>query len=180
MNLRNFLGILFCCAGLLVAGQPADANTVDGVTFTVTNPDLSGSPGDLLTWNYKVTNNNSDGFEVFAFDVNASAGFAGGTPDQSVFDLFGPTNIIANGASFSGTLFSFLSDSSVPNSSNTGFFDLTVLLLDSQGNFVNVIDLTDNYSATITTSAAVPEPSALLLLASGLLAGLFLIRRTAQ
>jgi hypothetical protein len=53
-------------------------------------------------------------------------------------------------------------------------------LLDSQGNFANVIDLTDNYSATITSSAAVPEPGTLMLLGSGLLAGFLILRRAAN
>jgi PEP-CTERM motif len=178
MRQRNLLGILLLCAGMLVVVPAAKADTVDGITFTVTNPDLSGSPGDTLTWDYSVAN--SSGLEVIALDVNAPAGFTGGTPDASVFDLFGPTGIIADGSTFTGTLFSFISDPAVSNSTNTGFFDLTVLLLDSQGNFVNVIDLTDNYSATITSSAAVSEPGTLMLLGSGLLAGLLFLRRAAH
>jgi PEP-CTERM motif len=146
----------------------------------VTNPNLTGSPGDTLTWDYSVANNNPDGLNVFALDVNAPAGFTGGIPDQSVFDLFGATDEVANGASFAGTLFSFHSDLTVPNSTNTGFFDLTVLLLDSQGNLVNIIDLTDNYSATIASAAAVPEPGTLILLGSGLMVGFLFLRRAAQ
>jgi hypothetical protein len=163
---------------MFVVVPAASADTVDGITFTVTNPDLSGSPGDTLTWDYSVTN--SSGLAAIALALNAPVGFTGGTPDASVFDLFGPTGIITDGSSFSGTLFSFLSDPTVPNSTNTGFFDLTVLLLDSQGNFANVIDLTDNYSATITSSAAVPEPGTLMLLGSGLLAGFLILRRAAN
>jgi hypothetical protein len=178
MRHRNLLGILLFCAGILAVVPAAKADTVSGITFTVTNPDLSGSPADTLTWNYSVAN--SSGLDAIALDLNAPVGFTGGTPDESAFDLFGPTGIISDGSTFTGTLFSFISDPSVPNSSNAGFFDLTVLLLDSQGNFVNVIDLTDNYTATITSSAAVPEPGTLMLLGSGLLAGFLLLRRSAH
>lgn len=178
MRHRNLLGILLLCSGMLAVVPAAKADTVSGITFTVTNPDLSGSPGNTLTWDYSVTN--SSGLEAIALDLNAPAGFTGGIPDASVFDFFGPTGIIGDGNNFSGTLFSFLSDPTVASSTNSGFFDLTVLLLDSQGNFVNLIDLTDNYSATISSSAAVPEPGTLLLLGSGLLAGLLFLRRAAH
>jgi len=163
---------------MLVVVPTAKADTVDGVTFTVTNPVLSRSPGDTLTWNYSVSN--SSGLDAIALDLNAPVGFTGGIPDASVFDPFGPTGIIADGGTFTGTLFSFISDPAVSSSTNTGFFDLTVLLLDNQGNFVNVIDLVDNYSATITSSAAVPEPGTLILVGSGLLAGLLFLRRAAH
>ena len=178
MRQRDILGILLFCVGILAVVPAGKADTVDGITFTVTNPDLSGSPGDTLTWDYSVSN--SSGLEAIALDLNAPVGFTGGVPDASVFDLFGPTGIIADGGTFTGTLFSFISDPAVSSSTNTGFFDLTVLLLDSQGNFVNVIDLTDNYSGTITSSAAVPEPGTLMLLGSGLLAGLLFLRRVAH
>jgi hypothetical protein len=178
MRHRNILGILLFCAGMLAVVPGAKADTVDGLTFTVTNPDLNGKPGDTLTWNYSVSN--SSGLDAIALDINAPTGLTGGTPDASVFDLFGLSGVIADGASFNGTLFSFVSDPAVSNSTNTGFFDLTVLLLDSQGNFVDVIDLTDNYDATITSSAAVPEPGTLMLLGSGLLAGLLFLRRVAH
>jgi len=175
MRHRNLLGILLFAVGMLAVTPRTKADTMDGITFTVTNPDLGGNPGATLTWNYSVSN--SSGLEAIALDLNAPAGFTGGTPDVSVFDLFGPSGVIADGGSFNGTLFSFVSDPIVSNSTNTGFFDLTVLLLDSFGNPVDVVDLTDNYSATISPAANVPEPGTLLLLASGLLAGLLLCRR---
>ena len=178
MRHRNLVGILLFSLGLLAVVRPANADTVDGITFTVTNPNLTGHPGDTLTWDYSVTNN-SGGLTVFALDVNAPAGFTGGNPDASVFDLFGPTTMIASGASFTGTLFSFISDPLVPSSSNTGFFDLTALLVDSQGSLVNIIDLTDAYSATIAPAAGVPEPGTMMLLASGFLACMLLSRRSA-
>src|SRR4029077_10691308 len=128
-----------------------------------------------------VTDNNSVGLNVFALSVNETALFNGGAPDQAVFDNFGGTNIVSSGAPLTGTLFSFLSDPTVPNSTNAGSFLLTVILQDSQGHFVGMpFDLTEQYSATITSAANVPEPGTLMLLASGLLAGLLISRRAAH
>jgi hypothetical protein len=182
MRHRIVLGMLLFCAGLLAVVVPAKADSMDGVTFTVTTPNLSGHPGDTLTWTYKLTDNNTDGLNVFFADLSTPLGFSvtDGTP-KNTFDNFGGSNIVANGTSFSGTLLSFQSFTTVPNSINTGFFDLTLLLQDSHGNFVGIpFDLVENYSATIAPSANVPEPGTLLLLASGLLAGLLIVRRTAQ
>ena len=64
--------MLFYCAGLLAVVQPVTADTMDGVTFTVTNPNLSGSPGDKLIWNYTLTNNS-------AFTNPTSIGLYSGT-----------------------------------------------------------------------------------------------------
>jgi hypothetical protein len=178
---RILLGTLLLCTGLLAAVQVAKADTMDGVTFTVTNPNQTGTPGQTLTWDYSVINSNPDGLDVFFVAVTAPLGFGvnDGTP-LNTFDSFGGTDLVANGTSVSGMLFSFQSFTTMPNSTNTGFFDLTLILQDSLGNPMDIIDLTDNYSAVIAPAANVTEPGTLLLLASGLLAGLFLCRRAAQ
>ncbi len=74
-----------------------------------------------------------------------------------MFDGFGAG--IADGSSMIGSLFSFTADPSVLNSFNSGSFDLQVLLADG-----SVIDLFQNYSATIAPAVSVPEPSAASLL----------------
>jgi hypothetical protein len=178
---RILLGTLVLCTGLLAAVQAAKADTMDGVTFTVTNPNQTGTPGQTLTWDYSVINKNPDGLDVFFVAVTAPSGFGvnDGIP-LNTFDSFGGTDLVANGTSVSGTLFSFQSFTTMPNSTNTGLFDLTLILQDSLGNPVNVIDLTDNYSAVIAPSAAVPEPGTLMLLGSSLLAGFLFLRRAAQ
>ena len=181
MHHRFVLGMLFYCAGLLAVVQPVTADTMDGVTFTVTNPNLSGSPGDKVIWNYTLTNNSAGGLEVFFADLSTPAGFnvGDGIPVNS-FDDFGGSNIVANGHTFSGTLYLFQSFPTVPESTNTGFFDLTLFLLDSQNSLVNIVDFNEKYSATIASSTAIPEPGTLLLLASGLLAGFLVSRRAAH
>jgi PEP-CTERM motif len=176
MRHRNSLGILLCCAVLLAVVQPAKADTMDGVTLTLTSPDLAGSPGDTLVWNYKLINNNPDGLGVLVADVNAPAGFSGGIP-LNFLNMFGPPPLVAHGATQTGTLYEFSSDPTVPNSINRGMFQLDVVLQDSLGTDIVFNEI---YSATITSSTNVAEPGTLMLLASGLLAGFLVIRRAAH
>jgi hypothetical protein len=179
MRHRILLGILLFCIGLLATVQGAKADTMDGVTFTVTNPNLSGSPGDALTWMYSLANNNPDGLDVLFVALITPSGFdvSDGSP-LNTFDSFGGTDVVTNGANVvDGTLFSFQSFTTVPNSTNTGLFDLTLILQDSNGNPVGLpFDLTEKYSATITSSTSIPEPGTLLLLACGLMAGFLFLR----
>lgn len=158
---------LFVLALFLLAGA-ASANTVDGVTFTLVQADLSGSPGDILTWQYDVTNNS--GGDIFANSVGSDL-FNSGSEDTSQFDFFGTSGVISTGGSLIGTLFSFDSDPSVPNSFNSGQFDLNVALADGSS-----IDLFANYSATITPGTPTPEPASITLVATAL-AGLLAFRR---
>jgi hypothetical protein len=175
MRVRNLLAIMVLCLGMFGGLQPAKADTVDGVSFTLVQADLNGSPGDTLTWQYNVVNNS--GFDIFANGVDSSI-WSGGTGDASPFDFFAPAGfVIPDKASLlGGTLFSFISDPGVTNSFNSGVFDLFVQLSDPNG---TVLDLTANYTATITTSTPVPEPSFLALLTTAVLAAamFFALRR---
>jgi len=172
MRHRNLLGILLFCLGILAFGQPAKADTVDGVTFTLVNANLTGSAGDVLTWDYNVSN--ASGFQILGLSVSGGL-FSGGTPNALAFDGFGSSGTIDDGSSLQGVLFSFASDPLVSNSFNSGQFDLSVLLFDPN---LDSVDLFANYTGTINTvTSNVAEPSILLLLASALLAGLLFSRR---
>jgi hypothetical protein len=175
MRHRNLLGTLLFCLGVLALGQPAKADTVDGVTFTLVNANLTGNPGDTLTWDYNVTN--ASGFQILGLFVSGGI-FSGGTPNALAFDGFGASGTIDDGSSLQGVLFSFASDPSVSSSLNSGQFDLTVLLFDTN---LDTIDLFADYTGTISPAAMnVPEPSTLLLLASALVAGFLFSRRAAH
>jgi len=170
MRHRNLLGILLFCVGLLAIVQPAMADTVDGVTFTLVSADQAGNPGGTLTWDYNVSN--ASGVTIVGLFVNGGL-FTGGTPNALAFDGFGTSGTIDNGSSLQGVLFSFASDPGVQNSFNSGQFDLTVLLEDNNGTFV---DLFSDYTGTISPKANVAEPGTLLFLVSGLLAALLALR----
>jgi hypothetical protein len=175
MRNRNLLGTLLFCLGILAFEQPAKADTVDGVTFTLVNANPTGSPGDTLTWDYNVSN--ASGFQILGLFVSGGI-FSGGTPNALAFDGFGASGTIDDGSSLQGVLFSFASDPSVSSSFNSGQFDLTVLLFDTN---LDTIDLFADYTGTISPAAMnVPEPSTLLLLASALLAGFLFCRRAAH
>lgn len=151
------------------------ADTVDGITFTLVNANLTGSPGDTLTWDYNVSN--ASGVQILGLFVSGGI-FSGGAPNALAFDGFGPSGTIDDGSSLQGALFSFASDPLVSSSFNSGKLDLTVLLFDT--NFT-VIDLFADYTGTISpVTTNVPEPGTLLLLASGLIAGLLVCRRPAH
>jgi len=156
--------MLFCLTLLAFCGLArADGiDSLDGVTFTLVQANPSGNPGDKLTWMYDVTNDS--GYQIAGLYVNAGL-FIGGTPNAGAFDDFGPSGIINNDSSLEGVLFSFASDPTVANSVNTGQFDLGILILDPNG---DQIDLYQTYSATISPATPVPEPGALPLLAVGL------------
>jgi PEP-CTERM motif-containing protein len=172
MRHRNLLGTLLFCLGILAFAQPAVADTVDGITFTLVNANLTGNPGDTLTWDYNVSN--ARGVQILGLFVSGNI-FSGGTANSLAFDGFGPSGTIDNGFSLQGVLFRFFSDPLTSNSTNSGKFDLTVL--DANG---KQIDLFAHYTATISPAGNVPEPGTLALLASGLLAGLLVIRRAAH
>jgi hypothetical protein len=174
MRYRNLLGTLVFCLGILAFEQPAKADTVDGVTFTLVNANLTGSPGDTLTWDYNVSN--ASGFQILGLFVSGGI-FSGGTPNALAFDGFGASGTINDGSSLQGVLFSFASDPSVSSSFNSGKFDLSVLLFDTN---LDTPDLFVDYTGTIAAATNVPEPSTLLLLASALLAGFLFSRRAAH
>ncbi len=178
MLYRMLFGILIGCLGLATFAGVAQADTVSAgtgsITFALVNADLTGTPGDTLTWQYDVTNNSGEAIQ--AAYVTPSGSFSGGTADASVFDAFSSLGgTLPDGASLIGTLFNFSADPSVPSSFNSGTFDLGVVLEDG-----TLIDLFENYSATITAPVNVPEPRSLTLLLSGLLIGVFTLRRAGR
>src|SRR5208283_5890411 len=95
--IRKISSIALCATTLLLCATICRADgapsSLDGVTFSLVQPDLTGNPGDTLTWEYDVTNNS--GSTIFAQSINAGI-FSDGTPDGSVFDYFNYFAGIAN------------------------------------------------------------------------------------
>jgi hypothetical protein len=168
--MKKIISMLCCVFGLLLCASVSRADTLDGVTFTLVNANLSGNPGSVLTWQYDVTNNS--GGTISANSISAGS-WTAGTPDGTIFDYFNFFTGIADGASLVGPLFTFTADPLITNSFNSGTFDLNISLSDG-----TPIDLNDPYSATISPVATpVPEPPASLLLLAGMSIALFLSAR---
>jgi len=169
MRYRILLATLGLCFGLLVFLHPAKADTVDGITFTLVQANLTGNAGNTLAWEYSISN--KSGHNIFGDHVDSSI-FSGGTADATAFDLFaGGGFVIANQSNLTGTLFDFNSDPTVSHSFNSGVFDLFVDLAGG-----TQVKLMADYTATISPSTHVPEPGSLLLLVGGFLLATLLFR----
>ena len=128
------------------------------ITFGLGQPNVNGTPGSTVTFQYSVTNNS--GGILYGLAINADP-FVSGVPHANVFDGFGAG--IPNGTTLNGPLYSFTADPLIANSLNSGTFDLTVLLADG----ITTQDLFANYTVTIQSGNA-PEPATASLLLAGL------------
>jgi hypothetical protein len=159
--MKKIVSAIFCIFGLLLGASASRADSMDGVTFTLVDANLTGNPGSILTWQYDVTNNSGDLISANSIDAGI---WTAGTGDSIVFDYFNSFAGISNGASLIGPLYSFTADPSVSSSFNSGVFDLNISLSNGR-----TIDLTDAYSATISPAVApVPEPPVSVLLLAGI------------
>jgi hypothetical protein len=177
MNARNYWCFTLFAALVLCLVSPILA---DSITFGLLPPDgdVSGPPGSLVGWGYSLTNDStSDWF--LATDLNSDS-FSNGAP-TSLFDFpdlapgatvteaFDPVNSIG--------LFELQWDPAAPvGFVNSGDFTLSGQWYDGDpfngSNFIaDATDTSLSYAATVTGSvSSVPEPSNLLLLASGIAA----------
>ncbi len=108
MSYRNLLGAVLLCLGLLAFARPSMADTVDGITFTLVQANLTGHPGDTLTWEYNIIN--ASGSDILGDHVDASV-WSGGVGDAGVFDYFAASDFVipSPGSLMGGTLYAFYS-----------------------------------------------------------------------
>ena len=163
-RLKNLMLLSLVPASLLLAGTAAKA---DSLSISL-DPTLQvGSAGDVLAFDATVTNNS--GSTVF---LNGDNTFVDAplTLDESPFDAFPLT--LGAGDSFTGVLFNIDIPAGAPSDLYTGSFDITGGHFNSSEQFtVGVSDF-----EVQVAPAATPEPSSILLLATGL-AGLALVFR---
>ena len=164
MRLRGVLGILGLCLALFFSARPAVADSVDGVTFTLTSAaNQTGTLGSILTWTFSLENDTDDSAFTANLVVN-QADTNAGTADSSVLTPLFLNPSPGPGNTGTGTLFAF-DLLGAPGSTTLGTYNLTVLLLSG-----TQIDFSGAYGATIAPAAPVPEPRTIVLLALGLVA----------
>ena len=158
--------LLFCFA--LTTFPAAWADTY---SFTALPNDVAGPAGSTVGWGYTVSNESTTSWLVLtALDA---AVFDQGSPD-SLFDFPslapGETVSVAFDPANLAGLYELTWDATAPiGFVNTGFFSLHGEWWDGDplagGNFLSEApDESTPYSATVTGSTSIPEPSAVLVL----------------
>jgi hypothetical protein len=172
---------LLLAATLLVAGR-ANADAVD---FSAVASSPVSDPGTTVGWSYSITNNTAANLEVVEFDVGNFQDTSG-TIDTSLFDfpVIAPFSNVSESydpINFTGLAQFTWSPDAPLGTIESGLFSITLEVLDANGNDTGTsfgVVTTPFSIATTSGTAPVPEPSAGLLLASGLLC-LVLIQRKA-
>ena len=158
--------LMMCLA--LTAFSAAWADTY---SFTALPEDVAGPAGSTVGWGYSISNESATSWLVLTA-LNAGV-FDQGSP-ESLFDFpnIAPgetVSVVFDPANFSG-LYELTWDATAPiGFVNAGFFSLQGEWWDGDplagGNFLSVApDESAPYSATVTGSTSIPEPSAVWIL----------------
>ncbi len=166
--------------GVLLAAQAARA---DSLTFTVLPTDVSGPAGTTVGWGFSITNNSATNYlDISGIDSGLFLA-TDGTPDASVFvfpnlapgqtmtQVYDPVDGLG--------LFQFTWNAGLTTGTmETGVFTLYGAFCDpltdqycaEDGSVASTALATGDYSATVSPLGGVitPEPSAALLLGTGL------------
>lgn len=180
-------GLLALLCALVCPTVRADGTGLGDLTITL--PTISGMAGQQFTVFGTLTNNSSNALYFSTDSVTFNSPAIHGTPDvasNGFLGLFlgldlGPTSIDANSTLTGVDLFTVtIPTGTAPGSYGMNPYDLlggidptcTLGFCDVQ---LGAVEFGVNVQAPVTT----PEPGTLLLLASGLLAGLLVVRRAA-
>jgi hypothetical protein len=143
-------------AGVVYA-SPALADTLD---LSFTNPSLTGSAGETLTFNATALAPSSNAAPVYLNGDNITFSLPAATTDDSPF-LFNFPFSLNPGDSFTGDVFTLPLSSTLAPGIYTGSFEI---LGGSDGSAYEVLSST-NFQASVI--AATPEPDSLLLFGIG-------------
>jgi hypothetical protein len=168
--------LLFTLAAALLILAGGENASADNISFTLVpaSGDISGLAGSTVGWGYTIINDTSDWLVTMSLSADA---FQDGDPD-SFFDFPalapGTSATVDFVAGVSG-VYQLTWDAAAP----IGFVDSGTFILSSDyyngdplagGVYIATApDLTAAYSASVSIPTVVPEPSAVLLLSSGIL-----------
>jgi hypothetical protein len=178
--IRVIATVSVLCAGLLLAARPADADSID---FTATASAPVSSPGTTVGWSYSITNNTSNILVATGLDAGNFNPNSGIIDTGSLFDfpIIAPDSMVAqpyDPINFTGLAQFTWSVTAPPGTVESGQFFLDLYTSDANGDPLAFFG-TFNTPFSISTPNIIPapEPGSLILLASGLLGLLLLLRR---
>jgi len=175
-------GLLALFCALLSPGVRADGTGLGDLTITL--PTISGSAGDTIVVGGTLTNSSSNPLFFSSDSVTFNNTAMSGTADVAFNGIFDPTLLTIAGSStqtLSDLFTVFIAPGATPGLYDMNFYDLLggidpACTLGFCGVQLGTVEFSVNVQGPVPT----PEPGTLLLLASGLLAGMLVVRRAAQ
>ena len=177
-------GLLALLCALLSPAVRADGTGLGDLTITL--PTISGSAGDTIVVLGTLTNTSPNTLDFANDSVTFNNTAIGGVADVTFNAIFGagPSSIGGNSTLINVDLFTvFIANDATPGLYDLNSYDILggtdancTLDFTLCGVQLGAIEFTVNVQGAVPT----PEPGTLMLLASGLLAGVLVIRRAAQ
>lgn len=150
----------------------------DTLNLSLTTPNQTGSPGDTLVFFGTISNPTAATFFLNGDNLSTNPGPPFLNGNGSAFLLDTPPSLGAGGSTGNVDLFSvMIGASAAPGTYTLNSFEVL------GGSTSSAQDLLATQQFTVTVSSSggpVPEPGSLLLLSTGLLTGMGVVRRTCK